>query len=197
MAKSTREIARLTNVKCFGVSDKATSARKLAKSGMPVPKKKRDFDVVLAQCDAYIAELEGVDSHKVSQTALLVFKKILDIARRDPIEDVEFVRCPKCHNSHAIYCPDCDVAHSVPVHSASLEKNQLTALGKLADKLAPNLTTQNTNIDINVMFTGFGEIAIELIQKYAQRDKTIEAMTWANKKLGDLMSIPEAEVVCG
>ena len=172
-ALTNKQKARNTNVALFGRSEHSDSAKMLAKYAKPVPPKHRDMGVILANCDAWLEEQTGKQLRKVSASIVTVFKKLLEIATRDPIENIN-VQC------------ECGENIEVPVPSAQLEKNQITALNKLADKFAPNLAAHSTNVDVNVYINTIPQIISRALLIYVPADKQMECMAMVNKEIGEI-----------
>lgn len=170
--------ARKENTAIFGRSADKTETSgdyALLKNKM-LPKSHTDFRRVLAHLNAEIELYEQNPKPGVSNLNLNVFRKMYNIAMREPIENVSVVKCPICKKMHTIECPTCESSHEIEIPSAQFEKNSVAVLLKFSDKLAPNLAAITQDINVNILVTNLSEFCTKLISRYVPRDEKMNVL---------------------
>lgn len=171
--KTAKQKAREANVTALGrAADKIESSGDYAfYKGKMLPKSHTDMRKITAHLNAFIEAIDKNPPKGVSLAHINTFKRLYELAMRDPIENLEEVKCPKCGKRHVVICQFCENPHAIEVPSAQLEKNSIACLLKLSDKFAPNLAAVTQDININFLVTNITEFCIKIISTYVPAEK--------------------------
>lgn len=183
---TNKELARRVNVQAFGRSDSNEDPRQLARYAMPITPQKRDFGKVLAYLDAALVEAGEKPNPRICITSVKTFKKLVEIAMREAVENLDVYKCDGCGEMFEIHCTECGKPNSIKMPSREMEKNSLAALKILSDKLAPNLASVSMEVDVNVVVTNITEVIKDIINVYVPNDKRMECMSVALTKIGNI-----------
>jgi len=170
--KSKKQLAREANTSSMGrqADEIETSGSRVTYNGKNklMPKSHRDFNTVLTHLNHNLELLHKNPPPGVSLVHVTAFEKLMSYAFREPIENVEMVKCtnPDCRKMHLIECPHCETSHSIVIPSAVHEKNSIVALNKLIDKLAPNLAAVSQDINITGLQSSITDWGVRIITKY-------------------------------
>jgi hypothetical protein len=172
--RSNKELARLANVRSFGRKSEETAlSSSYAHYSKPLPKSHRDFGRVIANLCRDLEKAEKNPPRGVSLLHIKIFKKLTEIALREPFEDVKYVECPNpdCRTKHKILCPKCGKHHTIKLPNPVLEKNSMAALLKMSDKLAPNLAAVTQDINVTFLIENVNKTISELIVRYVPMEE--------------------------
>lgn len=198
MGKTNKQKSNEANTQMWGrSSDKTETSGDYAEISKPLPKSHRDFNKVTAHLSRYLEQYHKNPPKNVSLLHLTTFKKLADYAFRDPVENVTTAKCPKCRIEHLIECPICATTHDINIPSATHEKNTISALMKLADKLAPNLAAVSQDININVLTSNVAEWGVKIITQYVPVDARPNEIQLLNQALSNAADAEFSEVANG
>ena len=152
---------------------------------------------VTAHLNKYIEALEKTRVPGVSPAHLNTFKRLYELAMREPTEEVMNMRCPKCRKTHiveTVECEHCGDIHPITIPSAQMEKNSIACLLKLSDKFAPNLAAVTQDINVNFLVSNIQEFCVKLITKYVPEKEKLNVISELKTTMSKVVEAEYEEV---
>lgn len=169
---TNKELARRTNVRAFGrASDLKETSGDYAKYNKPLPKAHYTTSKIVSHINK---ELEkGIKSppRQVSLFHLETMKKLREKALRDFFEDISEIKCPVCKKTTAIQCEHCLKEFTIRMPNPQLEKNSISALLKLSDKLFPNLAAVTQDPNVSNLLNAVTNFITTIVTKYVPNEE--------------------------
>lgn len=157
------------------VSDeKETSGDYAGYKNVKLPKTHTEMRTITAHLNAFLEVIHKNPPKGVSLLHLNTIKKLYEIAMRNNVDKIETIVCPECGETHAILCDGCGKPVTFDMPNVQQEKNSVTCLLKLSDKIAPNLAAVTQDINVNFLVNNISDFVARTIVRYVpESDKQI------------------------
>jgi transcription elongation factor Elf1 len=132
--------------------------------GKEINPKRRDFHRILMFIERQMRQEDPTLPRTVSLGHYAVMKRLFELANRDNINKIKF-KCPECGKAAEAECID-----------PKLEKNSVTALEVLADRMFPKMATITHEINIYNTILNIGSGMAQIVTEYVSPDKRVDCM---------------------
>lgn len=170
--KSRKKRARETNVQMFGrKSDDKETSGDYALISKPLPKAHYTTSKIVSHINRELEKDFDKPPKTVSLFHLETMKKLREKALRDFFEDIDETKCPTCKRMTPIKCEHCESIFTIRMPNPQLEKNSISALLKLSDKLFPNLAAVTQDPNVSALLNAVTTFITTIVTKYVPNEE--------------------------